>query len=105
MSDFPRLVPDPPASAARFGDGGDYYWPGLATREPELVLAVWFFLAAEEELPEIRASLRSEVYERLPEDKTSLYHWRNEEDRWELHEDDWEPHSGLALPAGSFRVA
>jgi hypothetical protein len=103
MSDSPRLVPDPPASAARFGDGGDYYWPGLATREPELVLAAWFFLAAEEELPELRASLRSEVYEGLPEDRTDLYLWRNEEDRWRLYEDDWAPPSWAVPPAGSSR--
>ncbi len=100
MSDPPRLVPDPPASAARFGDGGDYYRPGLATREPEFVLGAWFFLAAEEELPEIRASLRSEVYERLPEDRTNLYVWRNEEDRWHLFEDDWNPPSWAAPTTG-----
>lgn len=101
MSDSPRLVPDPPASAARFGDGGDYYRPGLATREPGLVLGAWFFLAAEEELPEIRASLRSEVYERLPEDRSNLYLWRNKEDRWTLYEADWVPPSRAVPPAGS----
>ncbi len=89
MSDSPRLVPDPPASAARFGDGGDYHWPGLATREPELAVAAWFFMAAEEEVPEMRACLRSEVYERLPEDRVNLYLWRNENDRFDLYEDDW----------------
>ena len=89
MSDSPGRSPGAHSSTTLLGDGGDYYRPGLATREPELVLAAWFFLAAEDELLEVRASLRSEVYERLPEDRTDVYLWRNEEDRWKLYEDDW----------------
>ena len=45
----------------------------MAASDPDLVLAAWFYLAAEQELSEIRASLRSGVYERLAFDRVSLY--------------------------------
>lgn len=79
----------PPKTDIRLGDGGDYYIPGQATREPEIALAAWFFLATETEAPEVRESLRFEVFPLVPRERAYFQLWRNREGVYDFYTDEW----------------
>ncbi len=91
MSESLRPSSQPHPSATLLGDGGDYYIPGQAVREPEKVLAAWFFLATETEAPEVRESLRSDVFPLVPRCQPYFQAWRNREGVYDLYADDWVP--------------
>ncbi len=84
----PSSQPHPPATL--LGDGGDYYIPGEASREPGVVLAAWFLLATDEEAPEVRDSLRSEVFSLLPA-SIDFELWRDRDGVFDLFADVWSP--------------
>ncbi len=80
------------AHDSRLGDGGDYYHPERHhVRTPELALAAQFLLATETEAPEVRQSLRFEVYPLLPRERVNFGLFQNRDGLHDLYTDDWVP--------------
>lgn len=82
----------PSTHDSRLGDGGDYYHPERHhVRTPELALAAQFLLATESEAPEVRQSLRFEVYPLLPREHVDFRLFQNRDGGHDLYTDDWLP--------------
>lgn len=76
----------------RLGDGGDYYHPERhQVRTPELALAAQYLLATETEAPDVRQSLRFEVYPLLPRERVDFSLFQNRDGGHDLYTDDWVP--------------
>lgn len=87
-----RQIAPPFAHDSRLGDGGDYYHPErYNVRTPEIALAAQFLLATETEAPEVRESLRFEVFPLLPRTDACFLPFRNDQGLYDLYVDDWTP--------------